>query len=208
MILQENEEMPMINLLTIKSPNQLNIEENTSLLVENEMLRKRKVAIIGTNFIRKVLQETLTKDEPEKLYSYDIPESIDPAKIVPLLDDFFFGIFRKNWTAVPDVFRTPGKEEEITINAGMTIRCLERVDVKIETAVESFIMNNSTILSNGNSVIFNQLEHLSIGLPQEYISTRVAKITSDLFCRGYHVEYDSMTNYLTISYSGISKGKQ
>lgn len=200
----------MLEFVEIGSPKNISDAISASPLDELAKDHKKRVECateISKKFLEELMEETINSKTPKMFYDYPLCDITSDLKDMAIrIDAILFSSFQKNAYATPEVYASEPSEDrsygKIVIDASMAVRTISINDMKIMSEIKELILNNFHTMKNGNPCIYTGLDRYSHTLPQLYVSTRLKHITDDLKEKGYDINWESTSHYVSI---GINK---
>lgn len=167
---------------------------------------KEKLAIASnliSDFLDRIMEDTLTNQNPKQLYEYDIDPDVDVKHLRVYMDDIVYHIFKHNMYAIPDIFCKESTDVKpvgkIVIHASNTVRFISATDVKLEREITDLLSNDTLILQSKKAVVYTGFDHLVSQLPNAYATSRCKSIMDILKDKGYCTHWEPVSMYMTIS---------
>ena len=162
------------DLLIDKSDDSINVEE----------LSKAEASRIQALFIQQIFENTISEENPQLEYSYEVDSKANIKKVRELLDENIADYFYNNYYAMPVICY---EGSTITLKVEETNRFTSILDTQLVTELRNFIENSKENFKQNKLVSFDKL---STEKHQMYIYklTRKIVIIGQLRDLGYIVK--------------------
>lgn len=181
----------------------LNAKQKIELDVEASKEKLNLASTIVSNFLDSIMADTLTNDNPKKIYAYDVESEDHLKEISRSVDDEIYHLFNKNIYAMPDIFSKKiselNSDPKIIIHAPNTVKCITSADNRLEKEITDLLENKAEDLQSRKTVLYTGFEHLSATLPHVYTISRSARVVEILKEKGYNAVWEPISMFLTIT---------